>query len=149
MPTPPHRPIGYWLRRVDQLLERHIAEAQQASGLTRSGWQILNVLTEGGGAATATIANSLAAFMDIPEAQRHLSGLAERQWVAVDGTALVPVWQLTATGREAHAAALERQTVVRRRALAGVSEAEYETVMRLLERIAANLEPDEPLQSGT
>jgi hypothetical protein len=41
-----HLPSGYWLKRADELLAVRIDKAQQANGLSRREWQILNVLWE-------------------------------------------------------------------------------------------------------
>lgn len=144
LPPQVNRPIGFWVRRVDQLLEAQIARAQNAEGLTRTRWQILNVLTELGSAATSEVADALHAFIDAVTADKQLLELAEAGWAtSADGS-----WRLTEAGVGAHAAALERQSVVRRRAMAGISEAEYATTVHVLQQITRNLEEAEQLQSG-
>ena len=86
------RPLGYWLRAVDELLTSEFAAAFRNEGVTRRDWMLLNLL---------------AGDVDAPEAAERLArkgkrlrrledlGWAEEQG---DGT-----WALTDAGREAHA----------------------------------------------
>lgn len=41
------RPLGYWVRTVDQLIEEQFQVAAEESGLTRREWQMLNRLRIG------------------------------------------------------------------------------------------------------
>ena len=41
----PHLPIGYWIKKADELLAERINEVQRSNGLTWTGWQILNTLS--------------------------------------------------------------------------------------------------------
>jgi hypothetical protein len=38
------RPIGYWLKALDRLIDARLAEALAGAGLNRRQWQLLNVL---------------------------------------------------------------------------------------------------------
>jgi hypothetical protein len=40
---PPERPIGYWLKRTDELLTERLGDVFAGDGLTRVHWQVLNV----------------------------------------------------------------------------------------------------------
>lgn len=39
-------PIGYWIKQADELLTRGIDDIYSSSGITRTGWQILNSINE-------------------------------------------------------------------------------------------------------
>src|SRR5215813_2415405 len=39
-----HRPIGYWLKHLDRLIEDTFSRALAEQGLTRRHWQVLNTL---------------------------------------------------------------------------------------------------------
>jgi len=45
MDTP--RPIGFWLKLVDRLIDEQFASTLEEHGVTRRQWQLLNVLTQG------------------------------------------------------------------------------------------------------
>jgi hypothetical protein len=41
------RPIGYWLKRLDGLIEQHFERTLAGEGVTRRQWQALNPCTSG------------------------------------------------------------------------------------------------------
>lgn len=138
----PHLPIGHWLRKVDRLLTQHIDHAQERSGLTRTGWQILNTISESEAVSIRELHKTMVPFCDRTETERVLSGLVDRGLVdRVPGPD--PQVRLTGEGGEVYERALSRQRRVRRRAVSGVSEAEYSTAIRVLERMAENLEMED------
>jgi DNA-binding MarR family transcriptional regulator len=143
----PNLPIGYWLKRADEVLTAGINEAQRVNGLTRTEWQILNVLHESGPAREEQIATALQPFAGAASLGRTLSGLRERGLVAGSGTPGEP-YELTAEGRRTHEAALALQKEVRQRAVRGISEEEYATTVRVLQQIVENLGNADPSQQG-
>jgi hypothetical protein len=44
---PERRPIGYWLKHLDRLIDQAFERALDADGLTRRHWQVLNTLAAG------------------------------------------------------------------------------------------------------
>lgn len=138
-PTKPDRPIGYWLKRADNLLTEQINKAQTENGVTRSEWQVLNLLMENGRATHAHLFNTMSTFIDSGELDTILNNLMERGWVQTDQDA---TFALTEAGRQQHAIILARQKEVRQRAMQGISQEEYLTVLRVLERLVNNLETD-------
>lgn len=138
------RPIGYWLRLVDNLIEDQFAKTLDEHGVTRMQWLLLNVLARG----TATVEqldDAVAPFLDRSESETaldHLSELIDSAWVDATPTG----YELTDRGR----AALDRLTTVvaeqRTAMAAGLSEAEYLTTVATLERMARNLGWTDPDQ---
>ena len=45
------KPIGYWLKELDQLIEGTLDRALADEGVTRRDWQLLNALEPGTGTA--------------------------------------------------------------------------------------------------
>ncbi len=130
------RPIGYWLRLVDSLIDEQFARTLDEHGVTRIQWQLLNVLARG----PSTIHDldaALAPFLarEAETAIDHLTELIESAWVDATPSA----YELTDRGR----GALERLTGVvaaqRTEMAAGVSEADYLTTITTLERMAVNM----------
>jgi hypothetical protein len=131
------RPIGYWLKVVDKLVDEQFAQTLDEHGVTRMQWQLLNVLTR----STATVEQldaAVAPFLAADGATTsidHLSELIESAWVDATPTG----YELTERGR----AALERLTTVvatqRTEMSAGVTEPDYLTTIATLEQIATNL----------
>jgi DNA-binding MarR family transcriptional regulator len=121
------KPIGYWLKQVDTLLEDAVAAGLAEQGVSRREWQVLNVL------ATADGGDPRAALAPFDGVEQALARLSERGWVAGE--------RLTEAGGRAHAQVAEHIGQVRRRAVEGVSLLEYEATVDVLRRMAANLSP--------
>ncbi len=131
------RPIGYWLRRADQLLTARIDDAQRATGITRLEWQLLNVVRKARSSAVDGAVAALAPFADAATVETAVASLEARGLIRRATGSL----SLTPEGEDLFAAALAVQTAVRQQAMAGISEADYETAMRVLQQLVANLEP--------
>ena len=135
------RPLGYWLRLVDRLIDEQFATTLEEHGITRRQWQLMNVLAQAPASVTeldAAIAPFLAAATEEREREssvEHLTELIESAWVDATPTG----YELTVRGQ----AALERLAVVvaeqRTVITAGVTDAEYEQTVGVLQRVAANL----------
>ncbi|MCU1542861.1 MAG: hypothetical protein JWM50_726 [Microbacteriaceae bacterium] len=135
------RPIGFWLKLVDRLIDDQFAETLEEHGITRRQWQLMNVLSRGPATVVqldAEIAPFLAAATDESEAEssvEHLSELIDSGWVDATPTG----YELTERGE----AALERLAVVvseqRTVSTRGVTEEEYLNTVAVLERVARNL----------
>lgn len=130
------RPIGYWLRLVDGLIDEQFARTLDEHGVTRMQWQLLNVLARGESTVDALDA-AVAPFLTAESETTldHLTELIESAWVDATPTG----YELTERGN----GALGRLTSVvaeQRTALAaGVGEAEYLTTIKALEQMAWNL----------
>ena len=132
------RPIGYWVKELDRLLEESFARALASEDCNRRHWQLLNVL-EAGPVTDAGLEAAVAPFAasDSSGVRSALEVLIQRGWVELRPDGRV---QLTAAGREARRR-LEKTVSEQRRYIAeGVSEADYRTTVSVLERMAGNLE---------
>lgn len=143
-------PIGYWLKEVDRLLTMQIDQLQQVNGVTRTSWQLLNLLQEQGAATQAHLAATLRPFAAAERIDALLSTLVAQGWVAptaaIDHAA--PCYQLTPVGQQQHAAILATQQTVRSQLMQGISTAEYATVVRVLQQMVANLQAPPPETGG-
>ena len=135
------RPLGYWLRLVDRLIDEQFATTLEEHGITRRQWQLMNVLAQAPASVAeldAAIAPFLAAATEGREREssvEHLTELIESAWVDATPTG----YELTVRGQ----AALERLAVVvaeqRTVITAGVTDAEYQQTVSVLQRVAVNL----------
>jgi DNA-binding MarR family transcriptional regulator len=128
------RPIGWWVKRLDVLLEQAVDSAVAGEGLTRRHWQVLHSLADGA-ARESDLRSTLADFPG--DVGAVVGELVERGWVARSAGDEVA---LTADGRAGHdrvAAAVGR---VRRHVADGLSAREYERTIMVLERMAENLQ---------
>ena len=130
------RPIGYWLRLVDGLIDEQFARTLDEHGVTRMQWQLLNVLARGQASVEmldATVAPFLVAGGETT--LDHLTELIDSAWVDATPTG----YELTERGH----GALDRLTnvIAEQRTVmsAGVAEGDYLTTVNTLEQMALNL----------
>lgn len=136
MTTTP-RPIGYWLKRLDRSIEDGFERDLAAWTLTRRHWQVLNTL-QLGPADEDRIAQALRPFWaeGAITQQEVVDDLLDRGWAAsADGRVA-----LTQAGIAAHAQILTQVNATRARVLNGLTGEDYETVLRVLEQMTANVE---------
>ena len=79
-PMDGQRPIGWWVRRLDDLLDRVVERAVAAEGLTRRHWQALSELA-GGRGSEAALRGALAPFATPDKVSVILAQLADRAWI--------------------------------------------------------------------
>ena len=137
-----NRPIGYWLKYVDRLLEDTLDRALAAEALSRRHWQALNTLAHGP-VAEAELVPALEPFVreDPAGLRTVLDGLAERGWTDRDDAGRLV---LTPAGRDVQERTLQRVRETRSLTVRGIGEDEYRTVIDVLARMAVNLEGAEP-----
>lgn len=137
----PKLPIGYWLKQADNLLTEQIDKAQATHGVSRSEWQVLNMLKEIGRASSERIFETMRTFVDSSTFDGIMAALLERGWVErrPGAAAGLEEFQLTGEGQRRHEVILATQKEVRRRAMQDISEEEYATAIRVLQQIVSNL----------
>jgi hypothetical protein len=131
------KPIGYWLKHLDRLIEDRFDATLGAAGLARRHWQVLNVL-HAGPATDTDLAESLRPFWTEGDlaVDEVVAELARRDWAAVadDGR-----WALTTRGVAAHAEVSAKVGAARRAIADGISADEYVRTVDTLRRMAENL----------
>ena len=128
------RPIGWWVKRLDALLEQAVDAVVDAEGLTRRHWQVLHSLATG----TEHEADVRTALADFPgDVDVVVSELVGRGWVVRLGDGGVG---LTPDGAAAHDRVSRAVGRVRRHAADGLSRNEYERTILVLSRMVANVE---------
>ncbi len=128
------RPIGWWVKRLDALLEEALDSVVAGEGLTRRHWQVLHSLA-GGVDQEADVVAALADFSG--DALAVVADLAARGWV---DRPRAGVLQLTAEGVAAHDRVSRAVGRVRRHTADGLSRQEYERTVLVLTRMVENVE---------
>ncbi|HEU5484826.1 MAG TPA: GyrI-like domain-containing protein [Microlunatus sp.] len=132
------RPLDFWLRLVDDLLNERVDSALEEHGVTRRQWAMINLLTSGT-ASRADLDAALAPFLPPPDrtssTQEELSELVDSGWISQENGS----YALTDRGRLVHgrleAAWARRNDELMR----GISAADVSHLIGLLERLARNL----------
>lgn len=135
MDTP--RPIGYWLKLVDRLIDEQFASTLEEHGVTRRQWQLLNVLSREP-ATVEQLDAAVAPFLvshDDESSLDHLTELIDSAWVDATPTG----YELTDRGRSAFERLAEVVATQRTVVADGVTAEQYEQTVAVLERMARNL----------
>jgi hypothetical protein len=131
------RPIGFWLKLVDRLIDEGFDRLLGDAGLTRRHWQALTALQDGP-ATVQELDTRLAPFLDDqePTIRPVLDDLAARGWAAwtTGGRAA-----MTPAGAAAHGELLADVSAHRRRVADAITAEEYQATVAVLHRMAANL----------
>jgi len=142
------RPIGFWLKLVDQLVDEQFGASFEEHGLTRRQWQMMNLLTNGP-ATGPELSDQLRPFFPPVEtgtSAELIDELVDSGWVAVrDGQ--YSLTELGTRSLENLRGAVER---IRGQLTEEVSEEEYTALVSVLKRMAGNLgwseTPERPAQ---
>jgi DNA-binding MarR family transcriptional regulator len=137
--TGSERPIGYWLKKLDRLIDEQFEQQLGEAGLSRRQWQVINLL-EGDPRSVPELQSELEPFLqeDPDDLTDALSGLVTRGWVASQDN----IVNLTETGQAQLKLIKAKVTELRQASMAGISPEEYQTTIDVLARMASNLEPD-------
>ncbi|WP_067824033.1 MarR family winged helix-turn-helix transcriptional regulator [Nocardia inohanensis] len=136
------RPLGYWLRQLDESIEAALDRLLAADDLDRRTWQVFNTISYGA-ITLGEVDYTMSAFRSEaePTMRPHVDRLIARGWV--DLTA-VEVVTLTPAGRAAHERISAATGELRLRMMDCVSPDEHAVLMELLQRIATHLDGLDP-----
>jgi DNA-binding MarR family transcriptional regulator len=133
-------PIGYWLKHADEVITKHVNQVLQDNGFTRFRWQVLNILYETGTTTRSKVFTTMKTFIDADQLDEILNGFVQEGWLVKRGEGEVTELVLTNAGKTEREAIFKLQSEVRRRAMRGISDQEYTTVLDVLQRMVNNLE---------
>ncbi|WP_035737746.1 hypothetical protein [Glycomyces arizonensis] len=139
MDTP--KPIGYWLKHLDNLMERQFQAALEDFSLDRRHWQVLNVLY-GGARSPEELERALAPFwgeeegVDMEAVLHGEGGLSPRGWIRRSDV----VVGLSYDGYDAYQKIAARVEETRDTILTDVSAEQYAETIRVLSVMASNIE---------
>jgi DNA-binding MarR family transcriptional regulator len=135
-----HKPIGYWLKHVDNVITEHIDRVLSENGFTRSRWQVLNILYQTDTITRSGVLDTMQTFIDARQLHGIIEEFVEQGWLVKHGEEEGARLTLTEAGKAQRETIFELQSEVRRRTMQGITEREYATVIDVLERMISNLE---------
>jgi hypothetical protein len=131
------KPIGFWLKELDRLIEGTLERALAAEGVTRRDWQLLNAL-EPAPAPREQVIETLRPFwgVEADEPDAVLEGLIARGWALRDPA---DRFSLSPEGDAARTVLLEKVKGLRAAIADGITPEQYNTTVDTLGRMAENL----------
>jgi DNA-binding MarR family transcriptional regulator len=137
--TRSERPIGYWLKKLDRLIDGQFERQLGEVGLSRRQWQLLNLL-EDGPRSVPELQSALEPFLqdDPDDLSDALSGLVTRGWADTCDN----IVSLTETGQAQFKLIKVRVAELHQSSVVGISPEEYQAAIDVISRMAANLSAD-------
>ncbi|HMF87691.1 MAG TPA: hypothetical protein VK575_06400 [Gemmatimonadaceae bacterium] len=138
--TDSERPIGYWLKKLDHLIDTQFELQLSTARLSWRQWQLLNLL-ENNPRSVPELEAELEPFLQgvAQELSDALAGLVTRGWAESRDN----IVNLTETGRAQFEIVKATAAEVRQTLMRGIPPEEYRTTIDVLARMAANLEAKE------
>jgi DNA-binding MarR family transcriptional regulator len=135
--TESERPIGYWLKKLDRLIDQQFELQLRTARLSRRQWQLLNLL-DNNPRSVPELQTELQPFLqgaaeDLSDA---LAGLVTRGWAESTDN----IVNLSGTGQAQFEILKAAVAELRQALLCGISPEEYRATIDVLARMAANLE---------
>ncbi len=134
------QPIGYWLKHADKVITEHVDRVLSDNGFTRSRWQVLNIFYEAGAITRSGVFDTMQAFIDRRQLDEIIERFVEEGWLVKHSEEDETRLALTDAGKAQRETIFRLQSEVRKRAMQGITEREYATVIDVLERMVSNLE---------
>lgn len=131
----PKRPIGYWIKQADEFLTKGINEVQSSFGLTRTDWQVLNFVNEKGQTDANELEIFIKPFADGDTLQLIIAKFIKNLLLKEE----TGKFSLTDKGIKLHGNCLEKQKIFRQKAMADISEQQYQETILTLQKIINNL----------
>jgi DNA-binding MarR family transcriptional regulator len=131
-------PIGYFLKKVDNLLTEGINHIHKEFDINRTQWQILNAIHENIEIGRQQIVGTLSEFVNDEVINSAITNLINRGLINEDSNL-----KLTEKGAITFKNCLQKQKDFRLKAMNNISEQEYLQTITTLEKIIDNLKMSE------
>ena len=137
---PADKPIGYWLKHLDNLIEAQFDATLAAFDVNRRQWQVLNSLS-GGPLTRTAVEQALAPFWGetatLAEVLDGPNGLLAQGWVQQTSETAPDELMLTNEGFASHAAVADHVKAARGAIMNGLTAEQYAETVRNLAAMAA------------
>ena len=133
----PRRPVDFWLRLLDRLINEHFGKALDEHGITRRQWEVMNLLSRGPVSHDELVQALARVHREVQPATLadELSELEDSGWLR----RRKQEYELTELGQTSYR---RLEPVLRATDVEigrGLSPEDYATVLEVLERMAINL----------
>lgn len=125
-------PIGFYLKKADNVITSGINKIHSELNLNRTDWQILQSIQNG--SDRKTITTQLLEFVSMAECEGRMDSLRQKGWV--EG---IDPMILTEQGKSVFEICLRKQVEFRQKLMQNVSEQDYVHLISTLERMIENL----------
>jgi len=132
------QPIGYWSWAAYKAVVSHIRAGLAEYGVSQPQWWVLNQVADGDdGRTRQEVAAVLHGYLGVGDTiESEMDTLADRGLISIDDTGRM---RLTAEGRSVYQQCAERQTAMRKQTHDGITDEDYLTTLKVLQRMIHNV----------
>jgi DNA-binding MarR family transcriptional regulator len=134
------QPIGYWLKHADKVITEHVDRVLSDNGFTRLRWQVINIVYQAGTITRNDLFDTMQTFIGARQLDELIDGFVKEGWLIRHGEGYGARLAITDAGKDKRETVFKLQSEVRRRAMQGITEQEYTTLIDVLQRVVKNLE---------
>ncbi len=127
-------PIGYYLKKTDNLVTEEINNIHKEFDITRTDWQILNSINENAEINRQILIELLSEFVNKENIDNTVAKLIDNQIIYEE-----KYLSLTEKGKELYQKCFAKQKEFRQKAMTNITEDEYLITITTLEKIIDNL----------
>ncbi|MCG6191185.1 MarR family winged helix-turn-helix transcriptional regulator [Maribellus maritimus] len=127
-------PIGYYLKKTDNLLTENINKIHSNFGITRTDWQIMHTIYAKPGKRETELIALMKEFSSEDSLRNRIQKLKSEDLIENQNSLY-----LSEKGKNLYHKCLTRQTEFRKQAMKGISEKEYLELINTLEKIIVNI----------
>jgi DNA-binding MarR family transcriptional regulator len=134
---PPRRPVDFWLRLLDRLINEHFGKALDEHGITRRQWEVMNLLSRGPVSHDELVEALARVHREVEPATLadELSELEDSGWLR----RREQDYELTELGYTSYRRLEPVLRATDEEIGRGISPEDFATVLEVLERMAMNL----------
>lgn len=131
------QPVGYWSGAAQQAVVANIRAGLAEFDVTQPQWWILNQVATGeSGRTRAEVTAVLGGYLDVGTAESEIDTLLGRDLLALGDENRL---RLTPGGDTLYRRCAERQTAMRKQTHDGITDEEYLTTLKVLQRMIHNV----------
>ncbi len=128
-------PIGYWIKKADELFTKGINEIQSKFGLTRTKWQIINSIRDNEEMTKKELFDLMEPFTNKKEVEELLLKFSWDNLIDIEKDKI----RLTDDGIKFHTECLEHQKIFRQKCMQDIPEKDYQVTLEVLKKLVNNL----------
>ena len=129
-------PIGFYIKKCDELLTHEINQIHLSQNITRTGWQLLNVMNEKAGISRKDLFAAVQPFAQQQEVESILADFEREKWIEKTER---EEYSITEKGRNIFDVCEARQKAFRQKVMWGVSREDYQVTLATLTKMISNM----------
>lgn len=132
---PKDLPVGYWIKKADDLLTKGINKIHLSFNIKRTEWQILHYINESNSISEEKLVFVMEPFADKSAVENILSDFEKEELSIKESN----TFSITQKGHELHNSCFTQQQLFRQKTMSGITDEEYKITVITLQKMVENM----------